>query len=214
MWSKRAEVIALAFGVVLILLGCGDEGPNRSPVAVFSHIPQEPGYAPLEVSFDASPSTDPDGRIVRYEWDFGDGETARGNRVTHVYGDDGEYTVTLTVWDDRGASDTASAVVEVLNPPPVARFTWRPQEPAVGQVVIFDATGSYDPAGALEPKEVVSWHWDFGDGTQGEGPVVEHVYLAPGTYTVTLTVTDDDGATATNRHPIIVALPVPPLPPG
>ena len=79
------------------------------------------------------------------------------------------------------------------------------------QVVIFDTTGSYDPAGVLEPKEVVSWHWDFGDGTQGEGRVVEHVYLAPGTYTVTHTVTGDDGASATSESSIIVSVPSPHL---
>jgi len=84
----------------------------------------------------------------------------------------------------------------------------------VGQTVIFDATGSYDPAGALEPKEVVSWHWDFGDGTQGEGPVVDHVYIVPGEYAVTLTVFDNDAAQNSFQAVVKVKTPIPPPPPG
>jgi len=212
-WVKIAEFLGFILIISSVLIGCNEQQPNTPPVAAFSFSPEEGGYAPLEVAFDASASVDPDGRIVRYAWDFGDGETGRGVHVTHTYADDGTYTVTLTVRDDRGATDTATATVEVLNPPPVARFTWQPEEPVVGQMVIFDATGSYDPAGILEPKEVVSWHWDFGDGTQGEGQVVEHVYMVPGTYTVTLTVTDDDGASATSESSITVSVPSPPPPP-
>jgi len=184
---------------------------NVYPVAEFSFSPDEE-YAPVEVMFDASASTDPDGRIVRYDWDFGDGETGRGVQVTHTYRDDGEYQVRLTVRDDCGAEGTAIGTVTVLNPPPVAQFTWQPAEPVVGQTVVFDASASYDPA-SLSAKEVVGWHWDFGNGTEGEGPVVEHVYLASGTYTVTLTVTDDDGTSATSESSITVSVPSPPPPP-
>ena len=62
------------------------------------------------VTFEASPSYDPDGTIVEYLWDFGDGSTATGVTVNHVYLEDGNYTVTLNVTDDDGAS--SSVVVE------------------------------------------------------------------------------------------------------
>jgi PKD repeat protein len=77
---------------------------NEPPVADFSFSPQR-GIAPLRVNFDASPSYDPDGNIVAYEWNYGDGKTATGETVAHTF-KRGIYSVTLTVTDNRG--DTAS----------------------------------------------------------------------------------------------------------
>jgi PKD repeat protein len=65
------------------------------------------------IEFDAGPSYDPDGEIIGYYWDFGDGATAEGPQVTHDYDEDGEYTVTLTVVDDSGAESSVSKVVVV-----------------------------------------------------------------------------------------------------
>ena len=110
---------------------------------------------------------------------------------------DGEYTVILTVEGGRGAEGSDTVVIEVLNPSPLARFTFRPVEP-----VVFDALASYDPA-ALGPKEVVSWHWDLGDGIKDESQLVEHVTV-PGEYTVALTVTDDDGAEGSSGEEQVV----------
>jgi PKD repeat protein len=68
------------------------------------------------VTFDASASNDADGSIASYEWDFGDGETATGESVTHAYDAAGDYDVTLTVTDDDGATDTATQTVSVSEP--------------------------------------------------------------------------------------------------
>ena len=171
------------------------------------------GYAPLRVDFDASSSSDPDGWITRYEWAFGDNTTARGAQVEHVYADNGDYTVALTVRDNRGAEATATAIIEVLNPPPVAQFSYTPQEPIVGQDVRFSAGTSYDPA-AVEMKTVATYHWDFGDGSEAIGMIVEHRYVIPAEYTVTLTVTDDDGAEGTVERAVEIGFPAPPPPPG
>ena len=90
-------------------------------------------------------------------------------------------------------------IIATTNIPPQPSFVFSPVSPYVGQEVTFDASGSTDPDGTI-----VSYEWDFGDGTTGTGVTVTHVYTAPGTYTVTLTVTDDRGATATLTRPITV----------
>lgn len=209
--ARRILVTLFFLLSVLLFSGCWRQGENQPPEAVISLSPTE-GYAPLEITCDASGSLDPDGEIVSYEWDFGDGEKGSGVTIVHTYQDDGDYTVQLTVWDDKGATDAATAQVKVLNPPPVARFSVSPERPTVGEPVVFDARASLDPA-AVWPKEVVSYHWNFGDGSEGEGVVVEHTYMAVGVYTVTLTVTDDDGATGTATMELSVSPPQPPPPP-
>jgi len=78
---------------------------------------------------------------------------------------------------------------------------------------VFNASTSYDPA-ALRPKEVMSWYWDFGDGDEADGSLVQHIYVVPGEFTVVLTVTDDDGAEDTTEAVVEVGLPAPPPPPG
>ena len=85
---------------------------NSSPVADFTFWPEDP-MRKEEIGFDASPSYDPDGEIVSYRWDFGDGATAEGPQVSHAYDEDGEYTVALTVVDDSGAESTVTKTVVV-----------------------------------------------------------------------------------------------------
>jgi len=94
---------------------------NESPRASIS-VSTTVGDAPLSVRFDASGSTDPDGTIRSYEWSFGDGATARGQSVTHVYSYSGYYRVRLTVTDDAGAANTAQAAVTVSQAPPEQAF--------------------------------------------------------------------------------------------
>lgn len=79
---------------------------NTAPSAAFTVGPTR-----LDTTFDATSSTDPDGRVVAYAWDFGDGQSATGVRATHRYAEPGTYRVRLTVTDDAGASDTADATV-------------------------------------------------------------------------------------------------------
>jgi len=127
-----------------------------------------------------------------YFWDFGDGTNATGVIVDHAYADDGNYTVTLTVTDDDGATDTATSTKTVINRPPVARFTESKEIVVVGEAITFNASDSYDPDGST-----VGYFWDFGDGTNASAVTVLHVYEKAGNYTVTIFVTDDDGATGT-----------------
>ena len=161
---------------------------GAAPIANFSYTPEYP-YTDETVTFNASESYDPDGSIVSYFWDFGDGTNGTGEIITHSYADNGTYTVVLTVTDNDGLFDTISADVTVLNRPPVAIFTESTETAYVGETITFNASDSYDPDGSI-----ATYFWDFGDGTNTTGVIVEHAYSANGTYIVTLTVIDDNGA--------------------
>ncbi len=87
-------------------------GSNQPPVAVASGVPTS-AVVPLIVSFDSIGSDDPDGTIVAYDWDFGDGENASGPSVNHTYQNAGNFTATLTVTDNDGASDTDTVAITV-----------------------------------------------------------------------------------------------------
>ncbi len=103
----------LDVGIYLVLLEPEASGKNP-PRAAFTYSPHS-GSIPLEVSFDASTSSDPGGSIVAYSWDFGDGNTGEGKTVKHTYTNDGVYTVELTVYDNENNSDKETgALVEAV----------------------------------------------------------------------------------------------------
>ncbi|NIO63389.1 MAG: PKD domain-containing protein, partial [Gammaproteobacteria bacterium] len=160
---------------------------NRSPTASFTESATTV-YTDEMIYFNATASYDPDGSIVSYFWDFGDGANASGVTVAHAFSDDGVYTVTLTVTDNDGSADTATSTKTILNRSPVAVFTESTETAYVGEPITFNASGSYDLDGYI-----ATYFWDFGDGSNGTGTVLEHTYSTNQTYTVTLTVTDDDG---------------------
>lgn len=159
---------------------------NLPPVPAWSHDPQLP--TDLETVDFTDASTDPDGTIAAWLWDFGDGSTSVEQHAQHRFADDGLYTVSLTVTDNLGASASLAKALEVLNVPPTAGFTYSPAHVAVGDEVQF-TDASTDPDGGI-----VGWLWDFGDGTTSALQHPTHSYVDGGDYDVTLTVTDDDGA--------------------
>ena len=176
-------------------IGVGTES-NLRPIADFTTESND-----LTVDFDASLSTDPDGTIAALEWDFGDGDVGAGP-ATHTFRAPGTYSVELLVIDDDGAVGTRSMEVTVPSAvgllPPVARFTSN----ATGLLVDFDASSSSATDGSL-----VSYDWDFGDGTTGSGVAATHTYSAGGTYLVRLTVTDDADSTASVTVSVAVVTP-------
>ena len=145
-------------------------------------------------SFDAGLSHDPDGTIVSYLWDFGDGGRAAGPAIQHTFHHPGEYKVSLTVIDDspfengKGIDTITVTVREADNQRPVAQ-AGDDRTVEVGQPVRFDGRASSDPDG-----EILNYGWDFGDGAGSDLPVVEHSYWQPGTYAVALAVTDNGPA--------------------
>lgn len=205
-------------------------GPSSTsgtkPTADFAYLPAAPEAGDVML-FNATLSTDSDGQVVTYAWDFdGDGNTdSRAAIVDHAFPEDGVYNVSLSVIDDSGNSDTLTKQVVVgsgvaapppvpdISLPPVASFTYAPQEPQTGSVVLFNGTLSTDPDGT-----VIAYAWNFdGDSSiDSTAAIAEHVFSIQGSYNVSLTVTDDSGATDTLTRPVDVLpaeIPATSLPP-
>ncbi len=170
------------------------------PTASFTFLPATPAVNQT-VFFDASSSTAGTGhRLVSYAWTFGDGQTGTGVTPTHAYSVVGTFAVTLTVTDEIGQVGVTSKTV-IISSAPTASFTFLPLAPAVNQAVFFNASGSTAGTG----HTLVSYAWNFGDGQIGTGVTPNHAYSAAGTFTVTLTVTDEVGQTGTARLAVNVA---------
>ncbi len=212
--TRRRVVLFAGMALLGAALGFGGllescQPANRAPLARFSFTPTEPTVGET-VTFDASSSRDPDGKIVSYLWDFGDGTTAQDVTTSHAFQQEGEYDVILQVMDDRGASSSLTKTIRVapLNKLPMASFTVTPSEPMTNQPVTFDASASVDPDGTI-----TAYTWEFGDQTTGQNKVVTHVYKTAGTYPVKLTVTDDKGAQSSATKEITVGESPPNEPP-
>ena len=143
-----------------------------------------------ELIFDGSGSIDPDGQIISYNWEFGDGEEAKGIKVQHAFEKPDIYTAILRVEDDSDSPcNFALDRCRVwINARPVAKIEGR-EIASPGERIKFNGVRSYDIDG-----EIISFRWDFGDGIKGKGKRVEHVYKNPGTYKVKLKVTDNSSA--------------------
>jgi len=162
------------------------------------------------VTLNASGSTDSDGTIVTYAWDFGDKTTWTGVETAHTYQKTGAYGVVLTVTDDDGAKGIDILVVTVLGPAPVPNaapiaMAGNDQSTSPSSNVSFNASGSTDPDGTI-----VNYTWDFGDGTSGYDIEVTHAYAKTGVYAVILTVTDNLGGIGMDI--LIVSVVAPPTP--
>ena len=188
-------IVALLLAVALA--GCIEESSNEPPNAVFVTEVASVNVGDI-VSFDATNSSDDDGSIASYHWDFGDGTESYGSVANHAYVLHGEYNVTLTVTDDKGKKSLYVQTI-VVNAFPEAyidvdRFQQFQDEP-----FFFSAERSVDPDGT-----VASYQWDFGDGATATSRYAEHAYDRVGAYDVTLIVMDDRGAEASATEQVEV----------
>jgi len=176
-----------------------------------------------QVNFDGSGSTDNLG-IVNYVWAFTDvtPKTLTGKNPNYIFATPGTYTVTLNVTDAAGNWATDTVVITVLTVTPSDGTgqdstgqdgTQPATKPDVtkpvanagsDKLVVEDMVVSFDAGGSSDNVGIVSYVWDFGDGTTGTGITVTHTYAEAGTYTVTLTVKDSGGNSQTTSISVTV----------
>ena len=144
---------------------------------------------------------------AKYLWDFGDGSGSSGETVDHVYFEEGEYMVTLTVIDKEDRIGNSKKLIKVLhrNEQPEASleatYGGQGQTIKVNSIAFFDGGASSDPDG-----DVLSFEWDFGDGYYGDVMRPNHEYTSVGNYTVTLTVRDNGNMTSTSETWVLVQM--------
>lgn len=140
------------------------------------------------------------GRDLTYTWDFNDGSHATGPNVSHTYQSVNEnnqfmYTVTVTVVDAIGRKSTDSQTIKVLPLAPVANFTYTEQMDSFGN---YNQTINFDASSSTIGTSGATYMWGFGDGSTDStmNNTDQHYYYSTGTYTVTLTITDDANQTS------------------
>lgn len=168
------------------------------------------GTAGVAVSMSGVASTDANGTISSYSWNFGDSTTGSGVSVSHVYAIAGTYTATLTVTDNCAATHSDTKVITVSPANPCSNNTapfanaGADQNGNTGAVLTFSAAGSSDLTGTI-----TSYAWNFGDGSTGGGLTATHAFTTAGTFSVRLTVTDSCGAVDDDTAIVTVSAPDP-----
>jgi RHS repeat-associated protein len=206
----RVRLSGSPLATLKVQISASTETVNQLPIASMQ-LSHSQGFAPLTLTANGLASVDPDGSIVDFAWDFGDGGTASGAVASHIYTSAGNYSVRLTVKDNNGATNTQTKQLVVLqNQLPTVDLRLVSAGTGVAPLmVVFDGSRSADPEGGT-----LRYLWNFGDGTQIEGKSVEtYQYLNPGTYQATLTVQDVNGGQAVASTSIVVnAVVLPPAP--
>ncbi|MFN8458375.1 MAG: PKD domain-containing protein [Anaerolineae bacterium] len=172
------------------------------PVAIIDAPSTGQVGQPVNFSGQRSSSVSP---IVGYRWNFADGGSSQDTNPVHTFNAPGTYSVSLTVIGQNGLRSSDNVNIRIDNPllpsaAPVAKIS-APAQGQAGQAVSFDASQS------TASSPIVSWLWNFGDGATADGLNIPHAYANPGTYNVTLTVTDQNGQSNTANQLITIATP-------
>lgn len=165
------------------------------PQSAFTGSPVTSCSAPHTVNFNNTSSG-----AVSSQWDFGDGNTDNTTNPSHTYTTPGTYTVTLITTNADGCTDTLRRTDYIKIQLPEVSINDLPQEGCAPFGWAFSATvNSIDP--------VVSYHWDFGDGSTSTATSPSHIFAA-GTYDIQLVITTASGCTdtATVIHGIIASV--------
>ncbi|OAN13086.1 protease [Photobacterium jeanii] len=169
-----------SYGVVRLSV---KEEPNVAPVATFKAATEALTLTTTNTS------SDEDGNIVSYAWDFGNGASSNEAAPTYTYDKAGSYTVTLTVTDDRGATATQSQIIEVIEPNKLPQVSAKYIH--LGRLTTLWST-SED-----EDGRIVDTEWHLPNGKVKRGKVIMHLFPSYGNHDVTLRVMDNDGAIVT-----------------
>ncbi len=167
-----------------------DVNANSAPIAMASATPTS-GVAPVAVVFSSTGSSDPDGTIASYSWNFGDGTSSTVASPSKTYSTVGTFTATLVVKDNLGLASAPKSVTITVAAPSAAPIAVAAATPATGLAPLavgFSSAGSYDTDGTI-----ASYSWNFGDGTTSTAANPSHSYTTRGIYTATLTVKDNSG---------------------
>jgi len=180
---------------------------DRIPIASFTFT-SGTILTSASVSFNGTTSYDPDGTVVGYSWDFGDGSTGSGAIAIHSYSFAGTYFVKLNVTDNSGSTNVSTQTVTITDRPPTIALTQSATTATSGQAIVITISAS-DPDGTIATTTV-----NWGDGTtdtiSGPPTTDSHTYsLGTGsssaTYTITVTVHDNSGSTVSaTSNPITV----------
>lgn len=186
----------------LIAVACGCGLSPRVPLRVTVVVSPREGAAPFVATFQAliepDSSTDTD-LLCTWTIDGRPAGAGASSSLRWTFDEPGTHTATLTVTDRAGHTATAAAAVIVSNTPPVASLRLSNDAPLVGEWVVADASGSWDPDGNLADAE-----WRFGDGSVAAGFVSGHAYSAEGSFVITLRVVDRAGASSETTHRVLV----------
>jgi len=180
---------------------------DRIPASIFTFT-SGPILTSSPVSFDGTSSYDPDGTIVGYAWDFGDGSTGSGATPTHSYSIAGTYSVKLNVTDNSGSTQVSTQTVTITDRPPILTLTQSSTTATSGQAIVITISAS-DPDGTIATT-TVNWGDGISDTISGPPTTDSHTYsLATGTpsatYTIAVTVHDNSGSTVSaTSNPITV----------
>ena len=154
------------------------------------------------VTFDGSGSYSLIDSIDTYSWSFGNGETARGETVTHTFSQPGTYTVELAVETVNGSQATTTTQVTVADRAPTAAFVTAAGPPVTGTPLSLNASPSSDPDGTI-----ASYEWEIDGDTTQTGMTTTHTFETTGDHEIVLRVTDSAGNTDTQRRTVRVLEP-------
>jgi PKD repeat protein len=175
--------------------GQEESASSVEPVPDFLMEPEKPQT--LETVRFSDSSFAPEG-LQGHTWDFGDGATAEGEEVEHVYERPGRYTVRMEAQTPQGEQVSVQKLLVVLNRVPIAAFEWDPVDPIVGQAVqLVDLSEDAD-------GRIVSWEWRIPGVGERHLSDPDVVFQQPGEHQITLIVTDDQGATGRTTETILV----------
>ncbi|MFT7236498.1 MAG: outer membrane protein assembly factor BamB [Cyclobacteriaceae bacterium] len=205
MMKIKQTLFMTSLAILMVTMSCGDDDPtNLAPEALFTIGGTAPYYLDVEVPFTDN-STDDDGTVASWFWDFGDNTTSTEQNPTHAYSSKASYTVSLTVTDNAGSSSTTTNTINIQdindeNEAPVAGFTVADTLVLNGSDVVFTSTSTD------AEESITAYDWSFGDGTgtsSDENPT--YSFSLAGNYEVSLTVTDVLGKEDTYMKNIFVA---------